>query len=83
MNEIWNRFSEIVFNICIAQKKTDESLKSTIKVTIREIIEADKSLTSELVKKKALEIYVEQIVIANRYLSFFIYALSYFLFIKV
>ena len=66
MNEGWDQLVEIAQNLCASQKINDDSLKATIKVIVKKIIEADNSLTSEMLEKRAVDIYVEQIVIANR-----------------
>ena len=66
MNEGWDQLVEIAQNLCASNKKNDDSLKATIKVIVKKIIEADNSLTSEMLEKRAVDIYVEQIVIANR-----------------
>jgi hypothetical protein len=66
MNEGWDQLVEIAQNLCVSQKINDDSLKATIKDIVKKIIEADNSLTSEMLEKRAVDIYVEQIVIANR-----------------
>jgi hypothetical protein len=67
MNECWVEFTKFAHNLCTAHKKNDDKLKTTIKDIVKKIIEADSSLTTGLLEKLAVEIYVDQLVIANRF----------------
>jgi len=67
MNEDWKELVEIANTLCTQQIQSDNQLKVKIKLIIKKIRDFDSSLTTELVKKRAVEIYVEQILTVNRY----------------
>jgi hypothetical protein len=67
MNEDWKELVEIANTLCTQQIRSDNQLKVKIKLIIKKIRDFDSSLTTELLKKRAVEIYVEQILTVNRY----------------